>query len=472
MIRDRIVNLAWIFFEKFGLVFLSMVSFYLYALLLTPEQLGIGVLVIASVELLGVVYMSMIEDPMVRLDELKAEHISTMFWAGFAVSVITVLIISIGSYIYFNDDPLFWLVAVAALKIPFLLMARVFVVKLRRQGDFKSLASRTLLAKILGSFVGVAVAFRGYGYWAIIIQSLLIDFISFAVLFINDPKKIPLVIKTKFLADILRSGLPVTIKAISSGLLGRGVNLVLGLTAGPTAVGIFNMAFRLVDLPRSAIWNGLLSYALPVYSRRKDNLNSFQSFFYKSTELTCILLVPIFVGLGVVAEDVVLFIFGNKWEEAIPILQVLSYVAACSSTVIYVGTVYIAVSKTNLTIKAEVFFAIVSLLVVYLLGELIGAMAGAIAILFHFVLFYPVSIFYVKKAIGVTVKLVFVSVWRSLVSSIIMALAMMMFRNYFVLDIGVRLFLSIVLGVAIYVSCYTFLHKCWLDDLKVFLSSR
>ncbi len=53
--------------------------------------------------------------------------------------------------------------------------------------------------------------------------------------------------------------------ALSSQTLQRGVNVVLGMAAGANAVGMFfNVAMRIIDLPRTAISNGLLVCAAGV----------------------------------------------------------------------------------------------------------------------------------------------------------------------------------------------------------------
>ncbi|HLV18004.1 MAG TPA: polysaccharide biosynthesis protein, partial [Pseudomonas sp.] len=66
MIRERLARLAWIFSEKFGLILLSMLSFFVFAHLLSPEELGLGVLIIVIVELVALLFSSLIEDPLVR----------------------------------------------------------------------------------------------------------------------------------------------------------------------------------------------------------------------------------------------------------------------------------------------------------------------------------------------------------------------------------------------------------------------
>ena len=92
MANQRLTTLIWIFTEKFGLIFLSMITFVVYAHLLTPTELGIGTIIIAIVEVVGILYSSVLEDPLVRLERLEDKHISTAFWFSVLISLASILI--------------------------------------------------------------------------------------------------------------------------------------------------------------------------------------------------------------------------------------------------------------------------------------------------------------------------------------------------------------------------------------------
>lgn len=57
MANHRLITLGWIFTEKFGLIFLSMITFVVYARLLSPAELGVGTVIIAIVELLSLIHI-------------------------------------------------------------------------------------------------------------------------------------------------------------------------------------------------------------------------------------------------------------------------------------------------------------------------------------------------------------------------------------------------------------------------------
>ncbi|MGE8186341.1 oligosaccharide flippase family protein [Pseudomonas sp. NPDC086278] len=472
MANHRLVTLSWIFTEKFGLIFLSMITFVVYARLLSPAELGVGTVIIAIVELIGLVYSSVLEDPLVRLERLEDKHIATAFWAAVLVSLASIIVISLATLLYTDSTVLRWMMAVASVKILFTMMARVYVAQMRRSGNFKMLASRTLLGKVVGGVGGVAVALLGLGAWAVIAQAVIMELISIIVLMLGERRRIAFHIDGPFLRELLKAGTPVAINALSSQTLQRGVNVVLGMTAGANAVGMFNMAMRIIDLPRSAIYNGLMSYALPVFARRSAEPSRLLGIIGDSTAVSGFLLTPLFIGIALTASDLILLIFGAKWAEAIPLLQVLACTAAIGNSAMYATTALVAVNRSHLTIKAEVATTVLALALVYSFGSLYGGMAAALALLARMLIITPLQIRGLNLAIGYGWRLFLDSNYRSMIASLVMAATVLLVSPVLGFQGYLHLSCSIVVGALSYAVAYSVLHPRWPQEFKTVFTAR
>ncbi|MBV4484945.1 oligosaccharide flippase family protein [Pseudomonas sp. SWRI153] len=472
MANPRLVTLGWIFTEKFGLILLSMITFVAYARLLSPAELGVGTIIIAIVELVGLIYSSVLEDPLVRLERLEDRHISTAFWAAVLVSVMSIVLISVAVMFYTSDPILRLMTALASVKILFTMMARVYVAQMRRSGNFKMLASRTLLGKVVGGVAGIAVALCGLGAWAVIAQALVMEFVSIIVLMRADPRRIAFYIDGPFLRELLRAGTPVAINALSSQTLQRGVNVVLGMTAGANAVGMFNMAMRIIDLPRTAIYNGLLSYALPAFSRRSTEPVRLLGIIGDSTVVSSFLLTPLFLGIALTASDLILLIFGAKWAEAIPLLQVLACTAAIGNTAMYATTALVAVNRSHLTIKAEVVTTVLALLLVYVFGSVYGGMAAAIALLARMLMITPLQIRGLNAAVGYGWRRFLNSNYRSVLASLVMVATVLSLSPQLGIQGYLHLACNILLGALSYAVAYSVLHPRWPQEFKSVFTAR
>jgi len=472
MANHRLVTLIWIFTEKFGLIFLSMITFVAYARLLSPAELGVGTVIIAIVELIGLVYSSVLEDPLVRLEQLDDRHICTAFWASVIVSLVSIVVISGAVMLYTPDPVLQWMTAVASVKILFTMMARVYVAQMRRSSNFRMLASRTLLGKVCGGVGGVAVALCGLGAWAVIAQAVIMEFVSIIVLMRADRRRMAFYIDGPFLRELLKAGTPVALNALSSQTLQRGVNVILGMTAGTNAVGMFNMAMRIIDLPRTAIYHGLISYALPVFARRSADPSRLRAILNDSTAVSGFLLTPLFIGIALTAQDLILLIFGAKWAEAIPLLQVLACTAAIGNTAMYATTALVAVNRSYLTIKAEVATTLLALALVYGFGSLFGGMAAALALLARMVIITPLQIRGLNSAIDYGWRLFFDTNYRSVIASLVMAAIVLMVSSRSGLQGYLHLICDIVVGALSYAVAYSLIHPRWPQEFKSVFTTR
>lgn len=471
MFKERLLRLLWIFFDKFGLIFLSLISFYIFAKVLTPEELGLGVLVLAIVEIVGGIYTSMLEDPFVRQKTISVNQDATLFWSCAILSLMSMVLVMLGTFLYTDDALIHGLMAFALLKLPLLLGSRVYVAHLRRDGNFKALALRGLLGKFVGGIAGISIALAGFGVWAIIVQSVVMELVAIIILINAGRIKLPLYIDTKFFKSLVIQGMPITLKAMSGELMSRGCIFLIALVAGSGAVGVFNFAQRLVSLPRDAITHGLFSYALPVFARRQDNHVKLGRFYCLATQFTSFLLVPAFMGLSLIAEDAIMLIFGAKWQAAIPVLQLLAIIATLSSLLIYAGGVLVAVQKTNLTLKSDFMATGVSLIAVYFLAFEYGALAGGIALGIRFIIVTPIMMLAIKLAIGLTVTKQVKSVYRSLLAAIGMWTSILVFDYFFSISGIMHLILVIAIGIISYSFFYTLIHLKWPRDLKDFLAN-
>lgn len=472
MIRERLSRLAWIFSEKFGLILLSMLSFFVFAHLLSPEELGVGVLIIVIVELVGMLFSSLIEDPLVRQQQVTPRQRATAFWACVIAGVGSALLISAGGLLYSDDTAVRAMVIVAALKILATLMARIYVAEMRRSGNFRLLASRTLLGKVLGALGGILVALQGGGAWALIVQALIMELVSLLMLMHSDRRRLPLVFDRHWLAGVVTAGLPIAINTLCGQLLQRGASVVLGLTAGVQAVGQFNFALRIIELPRTAVYNGLASYALPAFARRVEQPARLSALFGAMSSLTGFLLTPCYIGLALTAEDLVLLVFGAKWLAAVPTLQVLAIMAALANTTLHAQSLLVAVSRIQTVVRAEILTTLFALALLALLGGPLGALAGGLAMLVRTLMIAPIHVSALRRSIGFGATDWLQTNYRSLLASLVMSLAVVYFSSGSSLGGFAHWLANMCIGALAYALAYSLLHPRWFPDFKGMLAMR
>jgi O-antigen/teichoic acid export membrane protein len=399
MIRQRFINFAWIFVEKFGVLAVSALSFFIFAKYLSPAQLGYGVLAIAIVESFGVFFCMMIEDPLIRTKHFTSSHASSVFWFGSAMVVISMVLLSALMWLFSNDSILWMLVGVASLNTVAVVAARPFIADYRRKRNFKALAKRTLLSKLVGALAGISAAIMGAGAWAIVIQSVVLDVVAFAILFNLERNLLRGKMDWLLFRSIVRQGFPAAVKTSCNSLMARGAIILVGVALSPTIVGYYSFASRLIELPLRAISNGLTSYSVPAIAGRFNKGVNIGRFFIGITIITCALIFPMLVIGGQYFSQFIVPIFGEKWLQALPIFLFLSMVSGLRLFTLFVPGLLVVHGKAKVGIYFEIANTIVSLGIFYILSMQFQVTGAIAALIIFYLSSFVIKIISIDKVI-------------------------------------------------------------------------
>ena len=317
-------NLVWIAIDKFGLIFLSLISFSIYAIYLEPSELGKAALFSSIPALVALIFMSSFETPLLKYKTINNGQLSTVFWGIGVFAFCLYLINSVISFYILEDRSDFYLYVFSSSIIIFSLLSRPFVAKLRTQRNFKSLAKRAVFGKVAGMGVGSYFAIAGFGELAVISQNVIQELFSFIFLFLPNMAFIHKKFDINFMKDIIVKGAPMCVRAVSYSLILRCLPIAIGIFAGTAVLGYFNFANRIVSIVRDSIFAGADSYVVPVLSSRTGNKTEFNEMLLKVYHHVTLLVLPLFTGLMCLADVMVVTLFGDKWINSIYLIQLLA----------------------------------------------------------------------------------------------------------------------------------------------------
>ncbi|WP_192022842.1 oligosaccharide flippase family protein [Shewanella sp. WPAGA9] len=454
-------SIIWIISEKLGASFISMTSFFIYAYFLTPTEIGIATMVLAASMGLGQVVGTLFQDPMVCVKKLEEQAINTVFIGGLTLSLLTALLLVLVSFWVTESVDYQQLALTSSVLIPILFLNAIYTALLRRRHAFKSLSQRLLIGKLLGASLGIIGVTLGFGAMSMVIQAILIEF--FGLIFLINAQKITLSGRMDFkeLINITHLGVSVALRKLSWEGYIKGLPLLIGATLGAGAVGVFAFAWRIVDMPRTALMSGAISYALPTFSAHKTS-TCLLADFIKFSKVSMLIFAPLFVGLALVAEPLILTIFGEKWIDAVPIIIGLAICTVVSLTTMYIPTVLTALLTPKTTLKVDILSSVISLLLCYLLIPYLGLYAVVMSILFRSLFNLPFTTYQMSVRLNIPVLKQFTIHTNTFISLFFMSLLVLVAQDNFVLNNFYMLMASIAIGVLIYSSFIMLLEKSFL----------
>jgi PST family polysaccharide transporter len=260
---------------------------------------------------------------------------------------------------------------------------------------------RTLQAidPVVSFIVAVGLAIAGAGYWSFVIGLMAGSYASAVVSVAMSPyrlrfryRKDSLRRYTSFSWPLLVAGASGLVIAQTSTLLGEKEIGLAGVGALALASNLSQFANRVDQIVSGTMY--------PAICAVQDRVDLLYESFVKSNRLALMWAVPFGVGLALFSPDLVQFGIGEKWHDAVPILQAFGLAAAIAHLGFNWDAYFRARGETR-PIGLAAFLAMVAFLVtaIPLLYEY-GLKGFVVGIVFQSLVHLCCRLWYLRRLFG------------------------------------------------------------------------
>jgi len=448
---------------------LALLANIVFARLLLPGDFG---LVAMAGVLLG--FIDIFKDlgtgtALVREKDVDDRLLSSVFWlnAGFGVLMTALAILLAPLIASFYKEPRVAPVLMA-MALSFLLSSLSIVQAsiLARRMEFETLAKLELAASVLSYTIGIGAALLGFGVWSLVFQVLANSTLGTVLIWCAGRWRPSFV----FAWDEVRR-----ISGYSLNLAGFNVfyyiaqnldNLLIGRFLGTEALGLYDLAYKLMAFPMQAISSVFGRVMTPYYAKAQDDLPRFRQAFLRVAAAIAFVTFPLMFGLLAVREPFVLAVFGSNWASCITLLAMFAPLAAIRSVLTTTGSIFIATGRTDLQLRWGVLSNLVVLagLAVGLQWGIIGVAAGFT--ITNLALLYP-NFAIPFRLIGLRVPELLRCLQPTLTCTALMWGTLVLFDILLARQLGHGLRLSLLVGVGIlaYTAFTWLINRAMLHEL-------
>lgn len=314
-------GLVWTTLESFTLSGLSLISLFIFARLLSREDFGHAAIALAIVQMLTVPVELLFHDAIVQRKEIDDSHTDSAFMVSVVLGIVLWAVCWFGSGVIEGwigtpgvGEVLKWM----SLSLIGMGFGAVLVATQRRKLEFRSLAVRSLIGRGGSAVVAIGIAFAGGGVWALVAQQVLLVCLGTLMLWILADERPRFRFHWEPTKVLLHFGVFTTMSQLVALAIQRVFMVQVGAYLGSASTGLLSVAFRGADMLRDLMCNAVYQIAMPLYSRLSDERESLFEAYNRSVQLTTLITYPVFVGLAVCADDVVVIAFGKDWAAAGP----------------------------------------------------------------------------------------------------------------------------------------------------------
>jgi PST family polysaccharide transporter len=350
-------NVFWSALEAAGSALFSVAAAFIIARLIGPSELGIGATAVAMHVLLWVAVNALFADAIVQRDAIDETTLSSAAWASTAFGCAAAAAQAGSGWLlaWMLDDPrLVPMALLLAIPFPFVGLGGALQGLLTRQRRYRSLAARTLIGQGSGMALGITLAVSGAGgAWAPVAQQATGSLLAALVLIGVAGWWPRAVCRRASVVSLLRIGLPLTASTLLQIGRYRIFAILIGGTAGATALGQIHVAFRLVDTVRDIAFTALWRLLLPILSEHQHDSAALLRQVDRLLRLTSLGMMPLCGGLAVALVPLTTLILGPTWRAAGAAAEPLVALTVLLALTFPSGVALIAVGQARYTLYAN-----------------------------------------------------------------------------------------------------------------------
>ena len=212
---------------------------------------------------------------------------------------------------------------VLTLSLPLGALAAINRTKLQIEVDFKTQMHASLSAVLLSGIIGIFLAYKGFGVWALVVQTLL-NVLFNTILLFYFVRWIPLLcFSITSFKKMFNYGSNLLAVSLLDSLYFNMYPLVIGKLFSAADLGLYSRASGFAHLP-STLTNSVVSrVTFPIFSRIQNDIPRLISAYKKYLVVLASVYAPIVLGMCAIAKPLLLTLLGDKWSAAISLLQIL-----------------------------------------------------------------------------------------------------------------------------------------------------
>ena len=374
---NKVVNsFFWKFAERIGAQGVTFIVSIVLARILDPEVYGQIALVLVFTSILQVFVDSGLGTALIQKKEADDLDFSSVFFFNIAVCLVLYLLMFVSAPLiadFYRTPELTPVIRVMSLVLIISGVKNVQQAYVSRHMLFKRFFFSTLGGTIGAAAVGIFMAWKGYGVWALVAQYLFNTLVDTIILWVTVKWRPKLMFSFKRLKEMLGFGVRLLGVSIISTVYNDIRSLIIGKLYTTTDLGYYNRAQQFPQVISINIDSSVDSVLLPTMSQRQDEYSSIKTISSLSVKVCSYVLMPLMIGLAACGDTVVELLLTEKWMPCVPYLRIfcLSYAFLPLFTTSY--NAYKAIGRSDVYLKVTLwskFVGLAILLAVMRLGIL------------------------------------------------------------------------------------------------------
>lgn len=386
--NSALKNLIWRFAERCGAQLVTFIVSIVLARILAPEDYGQIALITVFTTIMQVFVDSGLGTALIQKKDANDLDFSSVFYFNFVICLVLYVVMFVAAPFiagFYGDSSLTPIIRVISLIIIISGVKGIQQSYVSRNMLFKRFFYSTLGGTIFSAFLGIALAYTGFGVWAIVAQQLSNTAIDTLILWLTVKWRPKRMFSWRRLKGLLSFGWKMLASSLLDTVYNNVRSLIIGKMYSSSDLAYYDQGKKFPNVIVTNINTSIDSVLLPTMASAQDDADRVKSMTRRAIKTSTYIMAPLMTGLAFCAEPIVGLVLTDKWLPCVPFLRIF-----CITYMFYpIHTANLnaikAMGRSDLFLKLEIVKKVVG--IALLLSTMwFGVMAMAYSLLISSVL--------------------------------------------------------------------------------------
>ncbi|MBO5505500.1 MAG: lipopolysaccharide biosynthesis protein [Clostridia bacterium] len=323
MKKKVLSGLFWKYAERCCAQGVTFIVGIVLARTLTPDDYGLSSLSAIFINILTLVGDLGLGNALIQKKETDELDYNSVYYINLALNFVLYAIIYFAAPLgakFYREPRITAMIRVSALTLIIGALFSMQYTIIHKKMLFRKFFYSTIAGTIVSSFVGIYMAVKGYGTWAIIGQNLSNTIISKIVLAFMAKWTPKLMFSLKRVKPLYKFGWKMMVSSAIDQFYNNMYSLLIGRWYTKTDLAYYNRGKQYPMYIIDNLNSSINSVLFPALSEKQENKEEFKKMVRRSIKTSTFLVFPCMAGLAGTGRALITLLITEKWLPALPFL--------------------------------------------------------------------------------------------------------------------------------------------------------
>lgn len=340
----------WQLSERIASRAVNFVQLVVLARLLDPEDFGLFGIALLTQQTLDVLLQFGIDSALIQREERTEEYLDTAWTLKvLKATIAAICLVLVGPWVatFFEASGSAPVIRALAAIVLLQGLQNIGVIYFQKELQFRKQFALRFGGALANAVVAIVLAWIIGSVWAFVAGMAAASTVRLGISYILHPHRPKLQLEMDKARDLWQYGKWLFGSSTLVYASTQGDDILLGRWLGATALGVYQVGYRISNVVATEITKVISKVTFPAYARLQTAAGKLRRGFLSTFSLTSLIVVPLSSAIALFIPDFVQHVIGEQWEAAIGPVRILAIAGLLRALSACWGPLYRAEARTE-----------------------------------------------------------------------------------------------------------------------------